>query len=60
MPNTPCLVSESAAAFSLGTHATEADRTIVQVLITLADQQSAMSIYVNQQFINCLLHCRIS
>jgi hypothetical protein len=31
MPNTPCLVSESAAAFALGTHATQADRTLVQV-----------------------------
>jgi hypothetical protein len=31
MPNTPCLVSETAAAFALGTHATEDDRQLVQV-----------------------------
>lgn len=33
MPNTPCLVSESAAAFALGTHAKEEDRELVQSLL---------------------------
>eukprot|EP00611_Tribonema_gayanum_P015297 TRINITY_DN2712_c0_g1_i2.p1 TRINITY_DN2712_c0_g1~~TRINITY_DN2712_c0_g1_i2.p1 ORF type:complete len:323 (-),score=118.36 TRINITY_DN2712_c0_g1_i2:126-968(-) len=33
MPNTPCLVSESAAAFALGTHATAEDRALVQELM---------------------------
>ena len=36
MPNTPCLVSETAAAFALGTHATEDDRKLVQVGNTTA------------------------
>lgn len=34
MPNTPCLVSESAAAFSLGSHAKEEDRELVQSLLS--------------------------
>eukprot|EP00903_Cladosiphon_okamuranus_P012498 g11703.t1 len=34
MPNTPCLVSESAAAFALGTHAREEDRELVQSLLS--------------------------
>ncbi|CAM9296014.1 unnamed protein product [Hapterophycus canaliculatus] len=34
MPNTPCLVSESAAAFSLGSHAKEEDRDLVQSLLS--------------------------
>lgn len=33
MPNTPCLVSESAAAFSLGSVATDEDRELVQSLL---------------------------
>eukprot|EP00904_Undaria_pinnatifida_P009007 jgi/Undpi1/5236/HiC_scaffold_2.g00517.m1 len=33
MPNTPCLVSECAAAFSLGSVATEDDREVVQSLL---------------------------
>lgn len=33
MPNTPCLVSESAAAFSLGQHATAEDRELVHSLL---------------------------
>ncbi|CAM9342325.1 unnamed protein product [Ectocarpus sp. 13 AM-2016] len=34
MPNTPCLVSESAAAFSLGSHAKDEDRELVQSLLS--------------------------
>lgn len=34
MPNTPCLVSESAAAFSLGSHARDEDRELVQSLLS--------------------------
>lgn len=33
MPNTPCLVSESAAAFALGSNATEEDKEVVQNLM---------------------------
>lgn len=33
MPNTPCLVGEAASAFSLGKHATDADRTLVKTLL---------------------------
>lgn len=33
MPNTPCLVSESAAGFSLGSHANGDDRELVQSLL---------------------------
>lgn len=33
MPNTPCLVSEGAAAFSMGSHATEDDKAVVQSLL---------------------------
>lgn len=32
MPNTPCLVSESAAGFTLGQHATAEDREVVEAL----------------------------
>lgn len=34
MPNTPCLVSEGAAAFSLGSHAKDEDRDLVQSLLS--------------------------
>lgn len=34
MPNTPCLVSESAAAFALGAHAKQEDRELVQSLLS--------------------------
>ncbi|GAQ80892.1 pyrroline-5-carboxylate reductase [Klebsormidium nitens] len=34
MPNTPCLVGETAAALSLGKHATEADGELVQKLFS--------------------------
>lgn len=33
MPNTPCLVSEGAAGFSLGSHATSEDRDMVLKLM---------------------------
>eukprot|EP00579_Thalassiosira_antarctica_P000385 CAMPEP_0201869744 /NCGR_PEP_ID=MMETSP0902-20130614/3149_1 /ASSEMBLY_ACC=CAM_ASM_000551 /TAXON_ID=420261 /ORGANISM="Thalassiosira antarctica, Strain CCMP982" /LENGTH=279 /DNA_ID=CAMNT_0048395291 /DNA_START=138 /DNA_END=977 /DNA_ORIENTATION=+ len=33
MPNTPCLVGEMAGGFSLGTHATDADKTLVKTLL---------------------------
>jgi len=33
MPNTPCLVGEAACGFSLGTHATDDDRTLVKTLL---------------------------
>ena len=33
MPNTPCLVSEGAAGFSLGAHAKSEDRDMVQRLM---------------------------
>lgn len=33
MPNTPCLVSEGAAGFSMGSHATGEDRDMVQKLM---------------------------
>lgn len=33
MPNTPCLVGEAACGFSLGTHATDGDRTLVKTLL---------------------------
>ncbi|KAL9188333.1 hypothetical protein ACHAXT_006711 [Thalassiosira profunda] len=33
MPNTPCLVGEAACGFSLGKHATDADRTLVKTLL---------------------------
>ena len=33
MPNTPCLVGEAACGFSLGSLATDADRTLVKTLL---------------------------
>lgn len=33
MPNTPCLVSESAAGFTMGQHTTEEDKEIVQSVL---------------------------
>lgn len=34
MPNTPCLISEGACGFSLGSHATHEDREVVLRLLS--------------------------